>query len=283
MASLKIANAKLSDFTEAYWRDIKGYQPLSRDEEVELAQQARTGNDEARQRLITANLRFVVSIARQYTGRGLSFIELVSTGNMGLLEAVHRFDETRGLKFISFAVWWIRQAILLPLHQENKVVCPPVSHVNDWMKVETRTDLLAQQFGRNPTRQEVAASLKLSAKRMRNALEAPERNFHLDAPIKYEEKASLGSFFAVDESDIEEELERAELVEVVRESLNFLDEREQQIITAYFGLDGQQPLTLEQIGEITDLTRERVRQLRNRAFKKLRQHCGELLAEFSCN
>ena len=266
-----------------YWREIKDFEPLNRREEAELARQTRAGDDEARNRLITANLRFVVSEARPYIDKGLSFSELISAGNMGLLEAVKRYDETRGFKFITYAVWWIRQAIYQALSRTDRIVIPPTSHLRDWMKVDVNNHLIAHKYGRMPTYEEVGENLGFTSQRIRNALEASEKNYFLDQPIQPDGKESLNSIFSTGEPDASEKQENDAMVEAVRESLAVLDEREYRVITSYFGLYGQQPLSLEQVGKNIGLTREWVRQVRDKGLEKIRSHYGRLLAEFIRN
>lgn len=267
----------------AYLWDIRDSEPLSRKEEEDLARRARNGDGLARQKLITANLRFVISVARDYSGRGLSMSELISEGNVGLLEAVNRFDETRGLKLITYAVWWIRQAILKALAEYGRAVRPPMSRVGDRRKVEKETAILVQELEREPTPAELAANTELSMARVHNALAAEQRDVALDAPVFADSEESLSARSVPSEEGMEETIEHAELVHVLRECLVMLEEREQRILRAYFGLDGQEPMTLEEIGDVLGITRERVRQLRNRALAKLRQRYGETLMEFSLN
>ena len=155
----------------SYWRDIERFHPLTRNQEIELVRRARQGDGQATQDLVTANLRFVVSVAKRYTNYGLSFMELIAEGNFGLLEAVQRFDESRGFKFITYAVWWIRQAILKALAEQSRVARPPMSQVNDLQKVERATAALTQRLGRSPTPEEVAADADISLERTHNAIE----------------------------------------------------------------------------------------------------------------
>ena len=268
---------------DAYLRDIRDSEPLSRKEEAELARRARNGDELARQKLITANLRFVVSVARDYSGRGLSMSELICEGNVGLIEAVSRFDETRGLKLITYAVWWIRQAILKALAENGRAVRPPMSRVGDRRKVEKETAILVHELEREPTLTELAASAELSMVRVHNVLAAEQRDVALDAPVFADSEESLSARFISSEKGADETVEHAEFVHVLRECLVMLEEREQRVLLAYFGLDGQEPMTLEEIGDTLGITRERVRQLRNRALAKLRQRYGETLMEFSLN
>lgn len=269
--------------TDLYWRDIKDAEPLSREKEVEFFQRAKAGDEKARQALVLANLRFVVSVARDYKDYGLSLIELISEGNVGLMEAVKRFDETRGFKFITYAVWWIRQAILKALAEQGKIARPPMSQINDLQKIEKESGLLAQKLGRAPTFEELAARVDISVERTRNAFAVGQQDVSLDAPAFPDEETSLVQIFASDEIGIDERFVDNEMRDTVTACLGVLDERECQIVRSYFGLDDSEPMTLEEIGDALGVTRERVRQLRNRAMEKMKAECGELLMEFSHN
>ncbi|MBM3278215.1 MAG: RNA polymerase sigma factor RpoD/SigA [Candidatus Handelsmanbacteria bacterium] len=248
-----------------------------------LFERARAGDEESRQQLIRANLRFVVRVARDYKAYGLTLAELISEGNMGLLEAVKRFDETRGFKFITYAVWWIRQAILRALAEQGKIARPPMSQLNDHHKVEKEAGLLAHELGRLPTFDELTSSLDLSAERTRNAMAAAQQDLSFDAPIYQGEGAPLLSLFVSPEVGMDEVLEREQMKNTLADCLRALDEREYQIVRDYFGLEDLEPMTLEEIGEAMGVTRERVRQLRNRALEKLRTHYRQRLVEFSNN
>lgn len=271
------------DSIELYWRDIKDTQPLSRKKEVEFFKRAKAGDETARQALVHANLRFVVRVARDFKGYGLSLIELISEGNLGLMEAIKRFDETRGFKFITYAVWWIRQAILKALAEQGKIARPPMSQISDWQKVDRETNALAQALGRAPTFEEIVARLDISADRTRNAVEASQQDISLDAPAFPDEETSLAQVFAIDQETVDIRYEHAQMAETVTACLQVLDPRESQVVQAYFGLENTQPRTLEEIGNTMGVTRERVRQLRNRALEKMRRACGDLLVEFSQN
>ena len=268
---------------DLYWRDIKGAEPLSREKEVEFFRRAKAGDEKARQALVLANLRFVVGVAREYKDYGLSLIELISEGNIGLMEAVKRFDETRGFKFITYAVWWIRQAILKALAEQGRIARPPMSQINDLQKVEKESGLLAQQLGRAPTFEEIAARVDLSLERTRNAFAVSQQDVSLDAPAFPDEETTLMQVFAAAEPGIEEYFADNEVRQTVASCLQILDSRESQIVRAYFGLDDTEPMTLEEIGNAMGVTRERVRQLRNRALEKMKAECGGLLVEFSSN
>jgi RNA polymerase primary sigma factor len=269
--------------TDLYWRDIKDAEPLSRETEVEYFKRAKAGDEKARQALVLANLRFVVSVARDYKDYGLSLIELISEGNVGLMEAVKRFDETRGFKFITYAVWWIRQAILKALAEQGKIARPPMSQINDLQKIEKESGVLAQQLGRAPTFEEIAAHVDISIERTRNALEVRQQDVSLDAPAFPDEETTLVQVFASGEIGADERFVDNEMRETVAACLGVLDPRESKIVRAYFGLGDGQPMTLEEIGDSMGVTRERVRQLRNRALEKMKAQCGDLLVEFSSN
>ncbi len=272
-----------NDSVAAYWRDIQHYKPLSRQREGDLFRRAHAGDQQAIEELVQANLRFVVRVAKEYTGRGLSFIELISEGNMGLLEAVKRFDETRGFKFITYAVWWIRQAILKALAHSSKIAQPPMSQINDLQKVEKRAGILSQSLGRAPTLEEIASEADMTPQRAYNAVLASSSDLSLDEPAFDEENTPHIAYLRDEHSDIEAGFERDLLEKVLHQCRSILDEREGYIIRCYFGLDGCEEATLQQIGERMGLTRERVRQLRDRALSKIRISFGELLGELSEN
>ena len=272
-----------TDAAELYWSEIKDTEPLSREREVELFTRLRRGDESARQRIIEANLRFVVSVARDYKDYGLSLVELISEGNVGLLEAVKRFDETRGFKFITYAVWWIRQAILKALALQGRIARPPMSQINDLQKIEREAGRLAQSLGRSPTGAEIAERVDISAERTRNAMDVGQQDLSFDAPAYPGEADTLLSHHPAPQDGVDDLFEEAEMRDRLSSCLSLLDEREKEIVRAYFGLGGGEPRTLEEIGDSLGVTRERVRQLRNRALAKLRDNCGEVLGELSRN
>jgi RNA polymerase primary sigma factor len=273
-----------TDLVESYWRDIRHFEPLSRAQEADLVQRARAGDAGAADTLVTANLRFVVSVAKKYTSYGMSFSELIAEGNCGLLEAVKRFDETRGFKFITYAVWWIRQGILKALAEQSRAARPPMSQVNDLQKVEKNAARLTQKLGRSPTAEEIAASADISLERAHSAIELSQSDLSLDAPFSGEDgDDSMQALLAMDDPGCDECFDQAALFRALHECIGHLDEREQLILRAYFGLQQAHPMTLEQIGKILSLTRERVRQLRDRALQRVRAEYGDLLLELSSN
>jgi RNA polymerase primary sigma factor len=269
---------------QTYWNEVKNCKPLTRAEEHALARRVRHGDRQARDKLVTANLRFVVSVAKRFTGSGLSLLELISEGNIGLIEAAQRFDERCGNKFITYAVWWIRQSILKAVNRHSHIVSQPTNQVNDLKIVERNRDGLNQQLGRASTVAEVAGVAGLSRERVDRALVAAKRDMSLDGFLfEEDEQTAALSRFAVKETPLEETIDQAELVSTLRRCLAVLDKREQRIMRWYFGLDQQIPMTLEQVGKGHGLTRERVRQIRDGALEKLRQQYGDELASFSHN
>ncbi len=259
------------DGVKTYYESIERSRPLSREEEIRYAKLARMGDIEARDKLVEANLRFVVSAAKEYQGLGLTLNELISEGNLGLLEAAERFDETRGFKFISYAVWWIRQAILKALAEQD-VRRKPNSRTSDATKLSRVSDGLTQELGREPTLEELAEGADLSMVRVTNAANGKRYTESLDK--EFGEGNGRNLLDTTRDETAEDpfmytagEEYKAKLRAAERE----LDERELKIIRLYFGLDDRKPLTLEQIGDMLGLTRERIRQIRDRALEKMRQ------------
>ena len=274
---------KVENLTEIYWRDIRDTQPLSRLDEFDLFTRIKQGDEEAREKVITANLRFVVSVAREYKDYGLSLLELVSEGNVGLLEAVKRFDETRGFKFITYAVWWIRQAILKALAEHGRIARPPMSQVNDLQKIEKEAGVLGQRLGREPTDAELCEHVDISWVRARNARRISQQDLSFDAPVFPDENTTLHAVIGSDQEGAEDVLHEGEMKRRIADCLEILDEREYRIVRDYYGFGSLPPMTLEEIGGTLGVTRERVRQLRNRALEKLRESCGETLVLLSEN
>lgn len=263
----------ISEDIATYYRSIEYSKPLSRAEEAMYARLAKTGDTSARDRLVEANLRFVVGVAKEYQGYGLTLIDLISEGNVGLMEAANRFDETKGFKFISYAVWWIRQAILKALASQG-VRHISISRISDATKLKHTSDRLAQEFGREPTLEELARSENLSMERVTNAFNDNRYTLSLDQELEegdgralldtVEDKGAENPFMYTSGEELYEKLNEA--------AGEALDEREKRIIEHYFGLGGRTSLTLEQVGGLMNLTRERIRQLRNRALEKMREH-----------
>jgi RNA polymerase primary sigma factor len=270
---------------DAYWEDIKDCEPVSREHELELVGRVREGDTEALDELVTSNLRFVVSIAKEYGGRGQPLGELISDGNLGLIEAVRRFDETRGFKLITYAVWWIRQAIQKGTTQRRNTVPPPTNRMADWNIVQRAEARLCQELGRVPTDAEVAERAGFNVPRVDRAREVSAIQVRLDRPVNAEsdEAEPLGSCLVTEAAVASDEMDRDMIESVVNGSLSVLDDREYKIIRWYFGFDGHESMTLEAIGGLMGLTRERIRQLRDRALRKLRACFNLPYAEFSPN
>jgi RNA polymerase primary sigma factor len=280
------ANSRALDSFDQYLFDVEKY-PLIEDpgEERELARRARAGDKEAAERLVTANLRFVISYVKKYQGRGLGLAELVCIGNEGLLKAVKKFDPDKGVKFISYAVWWIRQTVLQALAEQTRSVRIPLNQNSNLVKLSRTETALTQMLGRSPTDQEIADEMGEPVETVRALRRVAASELSLDAPIDRGDRdsASFGERFAGAEAeDIEETVEsQAQREFLDRMFEKYLTERERKILYLYYGLDDGEERTLEEIGSLLGVTRERIRQIRNRAFEKLRESPdGEALATF---
>ena len=271
---------------DQYLQDVEKY-PLIQDrrEERELARRARRGDKEATERLVTANLRFVISYVKKYQGRGLDISELVCIGNEGLLKAVKKFDPDRGVKFISYAVWWIRQTVLQALAEQTRSVRIPLNQNSNLSKLVRTDTRLTQSLGRTPTDAEIASEMEEHVDTIRALRRVAASELSLDAPIDRSDRdgASFGERFSgAEASEIEENVEAIacrDFLETMFEQ--YLTERERKILYLYYGLDDGEQRTLEVIGSLLGVTRERIRQIRNRAFEKLRESPhGESLSGF---
>jgi RNA polymerase primary sigma factor len=277
---------KALDSFDQYLRDVEKY-PLISDpaEEREIARRARAGDKAAAERLVTANLRFVISYVKKYQGRGLNLAELVCIGNEGLLKAVKKFDPDKGVKFISYAVWWIRQTVLQALAEQTRSVRIPLNQNSNLVKLSRTETALTQKLGRAPTDREIAEEMGEPVETIRALRRVASAELSLDAPLDRTDRdsASFGERFAgMETEDIEEQVEaqdRRQFLEQMFEK--YLTERERKILVLYYGLDDGEEMTLEEIGSLLGVTRERIRQIRNRAFEKLRQSPdGQALASF---
>jgi RNA polymerase primary sigma factor len=256
----------------AYLKSISKYKPLPREREVELFRDYREGDESAGKELVNSNLLFVVSIAREYTTYGLTLPELISEGNFGLIEAANRFDETRGFKFITYAVWWIRQSILKGL-SESGIMTLPINSNAEFSQISRDSERLSQLIGREATLEEITSSTGRTVEDIEGKISREQTRvpFSLDHPC-YEDEAKTFLDILPDENC--ENAEREAMMDQYREFLmeymdDRLDDREQKILNLYFGLDGEKSLTLEEIGRIFKLTRERIRQVRDKALIKL--------------
>jgi RNA polymerase primary sigma factor len=257
---------------DQYLKEISAYPLLTREDEVELAGRIRTGDEEALDKLVRSNLRFVVSVAKKYQNQGVALGDLINEGNLGLIRAAHKFDETKGIKFISYAVWWIRQAILQALAEQSRIVRVPLNRAGALHRIGRRSSTLLQELGREPTVEELADELDLSEDEVQRTLAISQTHLSLDAPLTPGEDNRLLDYlpdqFSAGPDD--ETYERA-LASTVEEALGTLKDREAKVLRLYFGLeDGHDPMTLEEIGAMLGITRERVRQIKEKALVRLR-------------
>jgi RNA polymerase primary sigma factor len=259
------------DSLDQYLQEIGDENLLSAEEEVELAKRIKRGDQRALERLTKANLRFVVSVAKQYQNRGLSLGDLINEGNLGLIKAAKRFDETKGFKFISYAVWWIRQAILQALAEQSRIVRLPLNRVGALHKIGKAFNGLEQEFGRQPSAMEIADELDMTAHEVLDTLKISSRHLSLDAPFNDDNDNRLLDVLEDEmQPPPDEELMNDSLREEVKKALNTLTPREAEVISLYFGIGRDYPLTLEEIGGRFGLTRERVRQIKEKAIRRLR-------------
>ena len=255
------ANRSLSK----YLQEISKYEPLSPDREVELAIRVKEGDRRALKELTEANLRFVVSVAKDYQGQGLPLTDLINEGNLGLIKAAERFDETRGFKFISYAVWWIRQSILQALAEQSRIVRLPLNKIGSINKINKAYAQLEQKFERPPTAEEIADLVDLSLTEVKQSLKNTGRHVSMDAPLIEGEDSNLYDVMGSDESPSPDtQLMLDSLREEIRRALDTLTPREADVVSSYFGLNAGHAMTLEEIGEKFDLTRERVRQIKEK-------------------
>lgn len=276
MRQLKITNkitARESVALDKYLNDIGKISMLTAEEEAALAKRIKAGDKEALKRMTEANLRFVVSVAKQYQNQGLSLSDLINEGNVGLMKAARRFDETKGFKFISYAVWWIRQSILQAIVEYSRIVRLPLNKVGSYNKVNETFLTFVQKFEREPTHEELAELLDISPKEIGNVLQGGGRHVSFDAPLTTEEGSSTMLDVVEGELDISPDIRLMEqsLKDEVNHGLSLLSPREVEVLNSYYGLNGHSSNTLEEIGENYGLTRERVRQIKERALRRLRK------------
>jgi RNA polymerase primary sigma factor len=256
---------------DQYLKEISQYPLITREQEAELARRIRQEDEEALNKLVRSNLRFVVSVAKKYQNQGVPLSDLINEGNLGLIRAAHKFDETKGIKFISYAVWWIRQAILQALAEQSRIVRVPLNRAGALHRIGRRSSALLEELGREPTVNEIAEGLDITEEEVDRTLAISQSPLSLAAPLTPGEDNRLLDYlpdqFAAGPED--EAYERA-LKQTVEAALSTLKEREAKILRLYFGLDDQDPMTLEEIGAILGITRERVRQIKEKALMRLR-------------
>jgi RNA polymerase primary sigma factor len=274
MRQLKISKQitnRESQSLDKYLQEIGKVDLLTSDEEVELAKRIKDGDQIALEKLTKANLRFVVSVAKQYQNQGLSLGDLINEGNLGLIKAAQRFDETRGFKFISYAVWWIRQSILQALAEQSRIVRLPLNRVGSLNKISKTFSELEQKYEREPSPEELAEVLEVTTAEVVDTMKISGRHVSMDAPFVQGEENSL---LDVLENDSEETPDSGLMTDSLRRevqrALSTLTQREADVISLYFGLNGEHAMTLEEIGEKFNLTRERVRQIKEKAIRRLR-------------
>lgn len=267
---------------DKYLHEIGKVELLSADKEVELAKRIKKGDREALETLIKANLRFVVSVSKQYQNQGLSLPDLINEGNLGLIKAAERFDETRGFKFISYAVWWIRQSILQALAEQARIVRLPLNKIGSINKINKAFNKLEQEFQREPTANEIAEIMDMKSDLIEDSMNFSNVHVSMDAPLRDEEGNNMYDVMLNEDSPLpDEKLIDTSLRQEIERSLATLGEREAEILRYYFGLKGYQQHTLEEIGDEFGLTRERVRQIKEKAIKKLKnQYRNRLLKTY---
>ncbi|MDP4602832.1 MAG: sigma-70 family RNA polymerase sigma factor [Schleiferiaceae bacterium] len=256
---------------DKYLQEIGKVELITAQEEVELAQRIKAGDQRALEKLTKANLRFVVSVAKQYQNQGLTLPDLINEGNLGLIKAAQRFDETRGFKFISYAVWWIRQSILQALAEQSRIVRLPLNKIGSINKINKAYAALEQHHQRPPSAEEIAEVLEMSEDDVKESLRNSGRHVSMDAPLVEGEDSNLYDVLnSSDSPHPDQDLMVDSLRTEIERSLATLTPREGDVIRLYFGLNGQHPLTLEEIGEKFDLTRERVRQIKEKAIRRMK-------------
>lgn len=275
MRKLVILN-KLTDRSlpslEKYLQDVKKYNLVSVEEEIELANRIKKGDKVALEKLVKANLRFVVSVAKQYQNQGLTLSDLINEGNIGLIEAATRFDATRGFKFISYAVWWIRQSIMQAISNNTRMIRLPVNKLSELNKINHAKTDLQQELEREPTAEEIGERLKLTEHEIEESLGNRVNVVSADAPISDDDDGSLLDLLNNSESDMPDiSMLKTSLKTEIERALALLDSRDADIIRMYYGLNGQMPYTLSEIGEKFGLTRERVRQIKEASILKMRR------------
>jgi RNA polymerase primary sigma factor len=255
---------------DKYLQEIGKVDLIPPEEEVALARKIRSGDSSALRSLVKANLRFVVSVAKQYQNQGMSLPDLINEGNLGLMKAAQRFDETRGFKFISYAVWWIRQAILQSLAEQARIVRLPVNKIGSINKINKTFAKLEQEFEREPSTLEIAEILDMLPEEVKEALKTNGRTVSMDAPISSEEDTTMYDILQSSEGPSpDKNLINESLAYEIERALNTLSPRESKVLKLYFGLGMKHPFTLEEIGEELNLTRERVRQIKEKAIKRI--------------
>ena len=274
MRQLKISKQVTNRETaslDKYLQEIGRVDLITADDEVKLAQRIKQGDQLALEKLAKANLRFVVSVSKQYQNQGLTLPDLINEGNLGLIKAAQRFDETRGFKFISYAVWWIRQSILQALAEQSRIVRLPLNKIGSINKINKAFASLEQDLGRAPTHAEIAEQLDVTLKEVKESMKNAGRHVSMDAPLIQDETTNMYDVMRENDTPTPEtRLIYDSLRKEISRAISTLTPRESDVVRLYFGLDGAHPMTLEEIGEKFDLTRERVRQIKEKAIRRLK-------------
>ena len=274
MRQLKISRSitkRESASLDKYLQEIGKVELISAQQEVELAKQIKKGDEKALEKLVKANLRFVVSVSKQYQNQGLTLSDLINEGNLGLIKAAQRFDETRGFKFISYAVWWIRQSILQALAEQSRIVRLPLNQVGSLNRINRAFAELEQKYEREPTPEELARILDIPEEKIIESLKISGKHVSVDAPLGDEESGTLLEMIENEEApDADQNLMAESLRNEIERSLATLNIKEREVVRLFFGLGANHGLTLEEIGAKFDLTRERVRQIKEKAIRRLR-------------
>ncbi len=273
MRQLKISKSitnRESASLDKYLQEIGHEELLTVEEEVELAQKIRKGDKRALEKLTKANLRFVVSVAKQYQNQGLSLPDLINEGNLGLIKAAQKFDETRGFKFISYAVWWIRQSILQAIAEQSRIIRLPLNQAGNVTKINRELNKFEQEYERKPSVNEMADRIDLPEDKIADAMKANNHHVSMDAPFSEGEDGSLLDVMPNSDAPMaDNDLVKESLCKEIERALDLLNDRERKVLTAFFGI-GMPEMTLEEIGEKYGLTRERVRQIKEKAIRRLR-------------
>lgn len=259
------------DSLKDYLHKISEYSHFTREKEYELGKRIQAGDEEAVKELVLANLKFVISVANRYRNSGLSMSDIINQGNLGLIEAARRFDPDRGVKFISYAVWWIRQSIIQVLAEQSGTVKLPIKQASILYKINEATEKLSKEFDRDPTADEIANYLEMDVNDVENILRVSRNYLSLEAPIKEGEDRSFIDLLDSGTKSVEDEIIETNLKNSLEEIVDELPEREATIVKLRFGLEGETPKTLEEIGEMMNISRERVRQIESRALLKLKK------------
>ncbi len=279
--SKSITNREIASL-DTYLGDIAREELLTPDDEVQLAQRIKQGDQAALEKLVKANLRFVVSVSKQYQHQGLSLPDLINEGNIGLIKAAQRFDETRGFKFISYAVWWIRQSILQAIAEQSRLVRLPLNQIGSVNRILKEAALLEQKFERPSSALEVAEALDISEEKVKEAFKISSKHVSMDAPIVEDEDVSLIDVIVPDSSPHTDQILMSESLSLeIQRSLSSLSQKEKDIVNMFFGIGYKQPLTLDEIASKFNLTRERVRQIKEKALRRLKQnHRNQILKKY---